>query len=59
MGLYNEHRGVAGQTLQMSECLAVIWGLGRTVTVQNPEEAMWKGQDRTGLQQSQRLREEG
>lgn len=42
-----------------SECLAVIWRLGGAVTVQNQEEAMWKGQDRTGLRQSQRLREEG
>lgn len=35
------------KTLSVSECLAVIWGLGRAVTVQNQEEAMWKGQ--TGL----------
>lgn len=45
--------------LSVSESLAVIRGLGRAVTVQNQEEAMWKGQDRTRLRQTQRLREEG
>lgn len=37
--------------LSTNECLAVIWGLGRAVTVQNQEEATWKGQDRTRLLQ--------